>query len=572
MNILSTILILFMGISLSIHAQDSDVSVSDSSVSITGADPAPTSSQVKSGNISDADRNMMNTYEHTGYHQRNMEEKFKEECEAAGKSEADCKSIQRGSDATSGEKFMGLSPTMIKALSKAYSMIIGMGGLGATLVSKPEDKKPDADTKPNPPAGEEAKTETAETDADTDADAEGEKEETQDDNCRYIAMGTETIATFMQQKENDQISSLPVSDQIGQVQMLYRQKSSHVSRARGVKTQIIGWGASTACYTAMMTVGGASYTSYKNWLKLGASTLMWRYYSWEKKTHEKAAGIIQNVIDRLGSKGDCNPISDRACYCSQPETQNDPRYCTPNVRPGFASGGYQVSCVTAELKNDPACSCISTNSCLDKRIKTSLADIHVPKTLANALNPAMQMMRGNAPDNANEYGLDSNANGLNNAATNLLSRSSDLLKVPKGLSQSQKEQAEAVGKFLPNKVAKTFSKARTPSSANKASKKFSEASSSLASVPTSSSNRRMTSNRKGRTRLRGGSGLDGKSARKRSVANPFAKRGTRTKGQVLKFANRASKSAQIYKDKGLNIFDVVSNRYRKTAKKRLNVK
>ena len=72
-------------------------------------------------NLSDYDRNLMKTYDHTGYHNRQMEEGFQEECEAQGKSEAECANIQRGGDALDGEKFLGLSPTIIKALSKAYS-------------------------------------------------------------------------------------------------------------------------------------------------------------------------------------------------------------------------------------------------------------------------------------------------------------------------------------------------------------------------------------------------------------------------------------------------------------------
>ena len=520
-------------------------------------------------NLSDYDRNLMKTYDHTGYHNRQMEEGFKEECEAQGKSEKECQNIQRGGDALSGEKFLGLSPTMIKALSKAYSMIIGLGGLGSTLVKEKAEteKKPEDQDKPESGEGT-AKTETDSKD-DGDTDTEAEEEKSTEDYCRYIVMGTETIATFMQQQESDQIASVPVQDQTAQVQLMYRQKSSHLSRARSVKTQVIGWGAGTACYTAMMTVGPASATNYKNWLKLGATALMWRYYSWEKKTHERAASIVQKVIDKLGVKGDCNPINNRSCYCAQPETQNDTKYCLPQIRDGYLADQYQVSCVTEDLKNDPTCSCANTNTCLDKRIKAGLADIHIPKTLANNLSPYFEMTKGNAREGANEYGLDTNANALNSAASGVLRRSEALLNIPKNkLSKSQLDESKALEEFFPSKVAKTFAASKAPASAKNTLSKFQGASKAIASFGNLNSQNTLSRS----PRVRGGSGLDTASSKKK-VANPFAKlRRSNSSGKVLKFADRAAKSAQIYKDKGINIFDVVSNRYRKTARKRLDIK
>ncbi len=545
-------------------------------------DTAPTNADISSGNLSDQDRQLLN-YEHSGYLQRDMNEKFKEECEAQGKSDKACEDIKFGREATSGKKFLGLSPGMIGALSKAYTMIIGVSGLGSKIITNPDGewnvsrfaKKDKADNSPTESSSQtenieqkSATTDQSETEDLVEETAEKEKkEEKQEDYCRYIAMGTETIATFMQTKENELIQSIPVNDRTAQVDMLYQQKNAHLSRARSVNTQVIGWGASAACYTAVM-LGPASPTSVTNWLKLGASTLLWRYYSWEKKTHKNAAKTVQAVIDKLGSKGECNPINDRGCYCAQPETQNDQRFCLPQLREGGVAGTYQVSCLTGNLKNDPTCACATTNTCLDKRIKTSLANIHVPKSLAGNISPFFEVTKGISRPGANEYDIDSGSNKLFANASKILRDNATKLGLPnKELSKKQIEEALALSQFLPNSAAKKFASAKSPKGTRKFSKKFKARPNSYTSTPGKISNQFQDP----KIRLRGGQALSPKSPKRNGRYN--SKRVSSGGSQkVLRFATKATKSAQIYKDKSLNIFDVVSNRYRRTAKKRLEVK
>ncbi len=543
-----------------------------------------TQSDIASGNLTDQDRQLLNTYQHSGYLQRDMKNKTQEVCDQKGLGERECQGIITGSDATDGKKFLGLSPGIVGALSKAYTMIIGIGGLGSKLevnkggewnVNKLTDKVKGTD-EPSQETAQEATQETApegekvaqdnQTPEDPEApeNQEGEeKKEEQEDYCRYIAMGTETIATFMQSKEEETIASMSSSDQTAQADALYKQKNAHLGRARSVNTQVIGWGASTACYSAMM-LGPASATSVTNWLKLGASTLLWRYYSWEKKTHKLAAATVQSVIDKLGKKGDCNPISDRACYCAQPETQDDQRFCLPQLRQGGVAGAYQISCLNDKLKLDPTCACASNNTCFDERMKAKLAQIHVPESLAANISPFFSAAKGVSKPGANEYEIDPNSNKLFATASGILNKNASKIGLPNTtLSKAKTNEANALKDFLPNSVARTFASAKAPQGTSSQASKFKAALSPSFAIPTKDN--RVASKK---MRLRGGQNLTPTNSKK-SVSLARAKGSSTASQQVLKFAEKAKRSAQIYKDKSLNIFDVVSNRYRRTAKRRL---
>lgn len=592
--------------------------------------PLPTKADIESGNITDQEKIIMDNFEHTGYLQRDYEEQLKEQCAKEGKSESECANIARGGNATSGEKFMGMSPAMMKGLAQAYTMVIGMSDLGGKLVTNADgewnltkgkdalcsdvtaegegcdssiEKRADAkkledtrqaklsedhhkrmdeiDSNNKLTDSEKASLKEQETKNFEEAkkDKPQEKEEEMEDYCKYVAMGTEAIAMFQNQSDQDFIAETPSRTETAQVTALEKQSRAHAARARSVNTQVVGWGASTACYTAML-LGPASVSSPQNWLKLGASTLMWRYYDWEKGEHEKAKSIVDQVAKKLKGAGDCNPVSERDCYCSQPETQNDTKYCMPQIRQRLGqSNDYQLTCIDEKLKEDPQCACAATNTCLDKTIRNNMESMHIPTTATNTLNPFFEMTRGVKKPGSGQFDVNSGSNKLFATATKILRDNADKVNIPLGeLSKEQAEMAkgiEAMG--LPAKLAKGIAGLKLNKNAEK----------NLAKFKSSGNKRyRFYSRNKGKKYKKGnslyfsgGKGVGKKKTKSNrndyaSMMKKFSKKGkkkSKSGSDVLRFAQRASNAAQITKDKSEDIFKIISRRYQVSARKRLEV-
>jgi len=87
---------------------------------------APSARDIRTGNLTDQQKQTMENYQHQGYLQRDYKEKLDAECESKGYSKDECLSVVSGADATTSGKIMGMSPTMIKGVAQAYTMIIGM--------------------------------------------------------------------------------------------------------------------------------------------------------------------------------------------------------------------------------------------------------------------------------------------------------------------------------------------------------------------------------------------------------------------------------------------------------------
>jgi len=567
---------------------------------------APSARDIRTGNLTDQQKQTMENYQHQGYLQRDYKEKLDAECESKGYSKDECLSVVSGADATTSGKFMGMSPTMIKGVAQAYTMIIGMSGVGSTLKKNEggvsnlcnasdsmcsdsgEKTKKLIDKRDDAAAALEKQKDDVTKKASTDAEAEldgdktknGQDKDEMEDYCRYIPVGTEAIALFQQKAEQDFINSTPSQNAETQADILYKQARSHEGRAKSVKTQVIGWGATTGCYVAMLA-GPASPSAWQNWLKLGASTLLWRYYDWEKKEHEKAQKTVEGLASKLKGAGECNPISERDCYCAQKETMNDVTYCMPEIRQRIAGDTtYQVSCLNDQLKTDATCSCAKTNTCLDKTIKGNLDGIHIPQPAAMALSPFLQMTKGTIKPGQTAYEVNSDSGKLFALAKGILKDNADKIDLQKGnLNEDQKNtlsEFEALGLSKELGAAILTSKS-TPESKKNEEKFKANAGKRFALykpyryVPKSSG----TS-----MKFKGGDGINGSSKGGKnnndyaSILNKLKKKKGANNGSnsgIIKFAESASRSAEITRDKNTRIFDIISRRYQVSARKRLEI-
>ena len=250
-----------------------------------------------------------------------------------------------------GFKVLGLDSNMISYVAKAYSLLMGgmyKGGLDAKT------------SKGGGGEGEIGKV--------TGREKGGKK----NDYCALIGAGAETVGMAMQQLSAKTIQA-PSRGGTDQKKILYKAARSHRDRAKSATLQSAGWGGASACYVSMMTFGGAAVNSVNNILKTAAASLLSAFYFKERGLQKKYADQVKKIADKLPGPGDCNPITQKDCYCSLEEYQNDPEHCVPYLHRKKLSQGsiLRVACTNDKLQADPDCRCLGTDSCLDKRLKNA---------------------------------------------------------------------------------------------------------------------------------------------------------------------------------------------------------
>lgn len=511
---------------------------------------------INSEDLTDQDRHTSENFIHKGLENRTKNELCGEDAETQKACE--------GQEAE--EKFLGMDPSMMSALSKAYTLVIGTSSLGSTLVTTGEyDKSKAADAKPD--AKPEAKPET-ETEAKTDADAD----EKQDDYCRYIPLVTETIATFQQQTSGESISSIPTNQQTAQKDNMYKVVIAHEDRSDIAKMQFTGWGATTACYVGMMTMGAASLYAPQNLLKLAASGLMTGFFKSQVDAHQDYADKVRAVADKLPGKGDCNPITDKACYCAQEETMYDTRNCADEIKARVQAQAKDLSitCVNDKLNADPKCLCAISNTCFSKSFQHKVSGLDLTGAFkSNVLDHVNSMSNGILKSGQ----MDGADNKLFAISQRALKNASKYLKSNKNLSRSQKKEASAFEKLgLDRSIAQRLASLPTTPEMKKNQRVIRRSG--------YSPNRRRSYRRSNKSngkvlRFGSSSGLHKQKSYKKRNSSRFSKGkkgSSKSSGKILKFAQRATNQAQISSHTDKQIFDIISRRYKVSAWKRLEVK
>lgn len=225
--------------------------------------------------------------------------------------------------------------------------------------------------------------------------------------CSMIGMGTEQVAQAHQMFTQQSLmaqgvanNSLPAKDR--QLESLYKMKTTYLKREETATIQAGGWGATAGCYTVdtgrqLLTAGTGIGLAQgvTQGAKLAAAVGLAGFYYFKKKKAGESSQFLQSIIDQMKTKGNCNPISELACYCAQPETQNDVQYCLPEAYRKRAQGaGLVTSCVTNQLKPDPQCLCLSNDSCYDAVFKNFPVELGGSASMGDQLNETKQLFRG----------------------------------------------------------------------------------------------------------------------------------------------------------------------------------
>ncbi len=391
------------------------------------------------------------------------------------------------------------------------------------------------------------------------------KEDTEGtDYCSYGAMGTEMIALATQSTNHENIMSVPMNEENQQKETLYKVKRVHEARADTSKVQEVGWGVTAGCYVALAAYGGVTgdlmTTAKSVGPRLAASGFLFSYFKDITKEEQARADQIQAIIDQMPKTGDCNPVSERSCYCGEETSKNDPnylKYCIPQEYQNYLNDeASRISCLDDNMKDDPECSCLATNTCYDQKYSEMIHSIPNSKAIsAQILEPYAHLTQGQltAGDLAAMDTLNQNA-----VRTKLNELNKNLPQKKIVLSNKENAMARELNKTMPAHMAQLLASTKLPASVKGKVAQFQH--SNLSSYGNNATNRVLTSGGKGTLKNRHTSKKSNK------LSSRFnKKKKAPAASKVLRFGKRATEKAQITRKKDTPIFDIISSRYKVTG-------
>ncbi len=474
---------------------------------------ATTATTASTTALNDAQFKASKEYVHEGLSQR----KYTEAC--TGK-ESECYGRE-----TNG-KFLGIDSNMVRMVAKAYGMVIGSMGMMS-------DKK---------------------------------------DYCGLIPAATETIATFQQQATQANLGDIPTSQGTAQKDSLYKAARSHEARADGSKIQFTGYAAATACYPAQMAMSGGF--SWSSGAKMVASGVLAFFYKSETDRYKQAAEFTKKVADELPGKGDCNPITQKDCFCLQPESKNYPEYtqtCVPAAlqRKTTTTAGTAVSCLDADGKTDSVCNCLKTSNCYDKTFTTQIQGLSFREGVGTAFAPVASLTKGTLSDAS----VSAASSGLQSAMGKLRELDGQFAAGNETANVNDVKALQLAG-LGPNLARKLASVAPGPNFQSDLAKINARYSGAI--VLPAVSNTKGNSGDDSHIIEFGGGTRSKKSGSSFDFSKlmPGQKQAAKASGQVLEYpsnaaVNNAMKGADINSDSSRSIFEIVSRRYQLSAPNRL---
>lgn len=383
------------------------------------------------------------------------------------------------------------------------------------------------------------------------------------DVCGKLPVIVEGVSVAYQTTQNNQTQQ---SVQSTQAQAQQRQSflalsKMHKDRASAAKYQAAGWGSVAACYV----VDAAAYGAVRDWklyTKIAAATLITGFYLKKVDAHNDKASLLKKMADTLPGAGDCNPHTDTSCFCAEESSYaSDPtnymKYCVPKdlQREGNIAG---YACADKDGKADVSCKCKSTNSCIQASIVGDAMKLGLnPAAMKNPLQGLKHLSTGHSGANLGD---------ITRANLAMAKKSLSGYKPKVSLNSNEKDLAKDFsGNGLPAGAAATLAKY---SSKLKGAVPESLNSSVAAFNPGKSKNQAISSNPRNKAVMKSGSSARN-SSRRKSSSNPFARKSrssSKTSSvDIIDFAEKAAREAEITKDKSKPIFEIITYRYKMRA-------
>ena len=458
-----------------------------------------------------------------------------------------CGESKEAKRACAGEEATAFGRTpdaLVKVAGQMYAMFMGPMAGGGGKISSSET----ASTSGVPTEGANG----VEMEAAVEA-----KDDSMTDYCGYIPVFT-TIGARVTQSHQHQMIGTQAKSQGGsqQREYLYKTARTHRSRAKTAGIETLGWMGATTCYTGIAAAKYQFKVNRGTLVKMGAAAFLTYFYNLQRKNHKKYADITKKIADSLPGKGDCNPITEKDCYCAQEETANDSKYCLPPGQEALANGMLKVSCVDAQMRPDPNCDCATDGTCADQNFRQllSMPDFAPQTTGGKVIQDTSRLANGQFnPSRVNDSAIGQGAfkRALRLADKNLPTEHGPLL------NQAQKETAQALMQAgIPKRLANRM--ARVPVSGQ--GKKF--AAKLRKGLPPSIKTKASPAPRFFPRRP-----FAKKAKRNPSAQLPFqqkAKKDAAYDNEVIQFAQKAQDQASISQRKE-NLFKLISHRYQNSG-------
>lgn len=386
------------------------------------------------------------------------------------------------------------------------------------------------------------------------------------DYCGMIPQVGSTAVTVYEQTmdqttQQNLDNSSPQTRQAASFQSLAK---AHKDRSKTAEIQMGIWGATGACYTGMLV----TQTIKPNpgaIVKTGAALLLTRYFQLKKKAHKEKASILEKMASEYPGAGDCNPHTETTCFCNEESSpMSDPKnYQSKCVPKGYQKsfGNNSFICINAAGKADLACDCKANGSCIESKFKTMGMKL--------GLNPSMMRdpLAGISPL-SNGFGT----NGLDSITNKNLAFSNKGLKKirPDNLSKlTLTNKQKKLAKDLYNAgVPKSFASVMAKSSKGGSAPSIATSGLSGGSIGLKGKGMRNAFQAAKKVKY-GKSGRLKKRRGKRgnSRFGKFRKKGRKGVSgvEIMDFATRAQREAEISKDKSRPIFDIITYRYKASA-------
>lgn len=433
-----------------------------------------------------------------------------------------------------------------------------------------------ATTADNKPAADSTSGGNKSTDANKD-----KTEETQTDYCKYIPTATETIATVWSTSTAMSVSGTTSSGETAQKATLLKAAKTHSDRATGAKIQSYGWYGGAACYVAMYAYSQTNpATAIKPnaalGIKIAAAGFLGKVYGDEVTANEGYADKVKKLADTLPGKGDCNPVTENECYCSEPTTENDTTYCAATIaaKKAAAASVVKVSCVDNNMKADASCSCKKTNTCFETLLTSNSGITNALGFGANGNSQFSTVRKLTNGELSTGSLAQSSINGLAAIAKKGLQEISDKIGGNNNLSKSDaKLLATYKDAGIPSNAAShlaglSVSKAALDAGMGKASGISGTGGNGLAALSSVSKLIDFSGSGKGAGANKAVKGQDTDFMAKLGVKKDDA---NKNNNKLIEFAVQQSQQRNQISKTDRSIFEIISNRYAGSAFTRLSV-
>ncbi len=466
-------------------------------------------------------------------------------------------------------------------IRSAYALV---GGLAGGLVRSPETPAATAGATAGAATGEAAGAATGQAAGTATGQAAGaatgqaagatpaaanQRPEEQKDYCSYIAMGYEAIAGVIQmslQKKADG-KAVPGDEQL---QALVRLRETHKTREKTSKFQSMIYAGVTACYVGLASTGTALNTAMI--LKMSGAGALTLLYIRKANKHKNAAKKIGEVIDSLEFAGkNCNPWTKTACFCS--ESTSKTLYPSEYQEVCVLNNGnpetprMAVGC-TAKTGNtatyDQECGCRQTNTCLRSNLTAYTPRLGTGVNLMAEANTTFDTL---ATGDVDQGQIERASLRQSAIAARVAAKYGAKLPTPALLTEQQRQVAQGLGGILPANVAAMAASARPVNGSGVRESGIGAA--AVSKIPPKIRERLAEAISVG-YQTGGGSVQAAEEPGFVMPTIPGMEEAPQGGTEVVNFADRATSRAEISNLPSTPIFDIISNRYRRSAWNRLD--